>query len=78
MSKLIVRDLQFIPPEYEVVEMTLKEKKKFYALPLDVQLYYKQFDVALGEPKVLKPDDEDCWFSKETCVLVPNDKVRLP
>ncbi|GJT03058.1 hypothetical protein Tco_0824227 [Tanacetum coccineum] len=79
MSKLIVRDLQYIPPEYgKVVEMTLEEKKKFYAMPLDVQLYYRQFDLALGEPQVLNPDDEDCWFSKETCVLVPNDKVRLP
>ncbi|GKE91197.1 hypothetical protein Tco_1572292, partial [Tanacetum coccineum] len=56
MSKIIVRDLPFIPPQYEKVEeMTLEEKKKFYAMPLDVQLYYRQFDLALGEPDVSKP-----------------------
>ncbi|GKC86133.1 hypothetical protein Tco_1141850 [Tanacetum coccineum] len=80
MSSMIVRPLPYIPPKYERKEMTLQEKKDFYSMPIDDQLYHRQFNPALGEPEIKKPDDdadEHAWFSKPPCVLVPSAE-RLP
>ncbi|GJY39593.1 hypothetical protein Tco_0425957 [Tanacetum coccineum] len=80
MSSMIVRPLPYIPPKYERKEMTLQEKKDFYSMPIDDQLYHRQFNPALGEPEIKKPDDdadEHAWFSKTPCVLVPSAE-RLP
>lgn len=49
MSKIIVRLLQFIPPKIRKKRdyFNLEAKKEFYAMPLEVQLYYRQFNPAL-------------------------------
>ncbi|GKC50921.1 hypothetical protein Tco_1073666 [Tanacetum coccineum] len=75
-AKIMVRPLTYIPPKYKLEEMmSLKEKKEFYAMPLDIQLYYKQqYQPPLGEPDLTKPDDEDFWFSKQPYELVPGEK----
>ncbi|PWA34995.1 hypothetical protein CTI12_AA613650 [Artemisia annua] len=84
MSEIVtVRRLPYVPPKYERGEMSLEQKKEFYAMPLQLQLYYRQFGPALGEPQVKKPGDDDdydhFWFSKPLCELIPNEKlVRLP
>lgn len=59
MGKIIELDLPFTLPKKERKEMTFEQKKEFYAQPLDVQLYYRQFNPPLGEPQIKKPDDYD-------------------
>ncbi|GJW20313.1 hypothetical protein Tco_0030935 [Tanacetum coccineum] len=79
VAEISLLRLTHIPPNYgKPREMNLKEKKEFYSLPLDVQLYERQqYNLLLGEPDLTtKPEDGDLWFSNKPCQLVPNVEKR--
>lgn len=73
--EVYVHPLPFIPDKEERKEMTKEAKKDFYAMPKDVQDWYKKFKPALGEPEVdtRNPEDEQLWFSKTSFVAIANE-----
>lgn len=75
-NMVYIYPLPFTPSKVERKEMSKEAKKEFYAMPDDVQNWYRRFKPALGEPEVdtRNPDDELLWFSKTPFVAVPIEK----